>query len=30
MANDNLTLEQSATRFLGSLTDSERNQLAAF
>jgi hypothetical protein len=30
MANDNLTLEQSATKFLGTLTDAERKSLAAF
>ena len=30
MANDNLTLEKSATNFLRTLTDSERAQLAAF
>jgi hypothetical protein len=30
MAIHNDTLQQSATKFLGTLTDSERNQLAAF
>jgi hypothetical protein len=30
MANDNLTLEKSATHFLGSLSNSERASLAAF
>lgn len=30
MANDNHTLEQSATKFLGTLTDHERKALAAF
>jgi len=30
MADDNLTLEQSSTKFLGRLTDDERKQLVAF
>jgi hypothetical protein len=30
MANDNLTLEQSATKFLTTLTDHEREALTAF
>jgi hypothetical protein len=30
MANDNLTLEQSATNYLGTLTDQERKALAEF
>jgi hypothetical protein len=30
MANDNFTLEQSATKFLGTLTDEERQTLAVF
>jgi hypothetical protein len=30
MANDNVTLEQSATKFLSTLTDHERESLAAF
>jgi hypothetical protein len=30
MANDNLTLEKSATQFLGNLTNNERESLAAF
>jgi hypothetical protein len=30
MANDSFTLEQSATKYLGTLTDAERKSLAAF
>jgi hypothetical protein len=30
MAKDNFTLEQSATKFLGTLNDAERKSLAAF